>query len=78
MGAIPSIYSNKKTAQTKIDKFIKQSIKMCLNFLAKGDDKYLGYLFPNTWKERCLYVKRRSLIKWKIRNDENNIQIPKF
>ena len=60
MGAIPYIYSNKKTAQAKIDKFIKQSIKMCLNFPAKGDDKYLGYLFPNTWKERCLHIKTLS------------------
>jgi len=77
MGAIPYIYSNKNTAQTKIDKFIKQSIKMCLNSPAKGDDKYLGHLFPNTWRERCLYFKRRSLIKWKTRNGENNIQIPK-
>jgi len=78
MGAISYISSTKKTAKTKVDKFIKRSLKTCLNFPPKGDDKYLDYLFPNLWNKKCLFILKRCKLKWRIRKGENNIQIPKF
>ena len=76
MGAIPYIFSNKKVAIKNVNDFINKTIKLCLGFPRKGEDKYLNYLFPNSWHDRCLFIKRRSEIKWRIRKGETDLKIP--
>ena len=53
-------------------------IKSCLKFPAKADDKYLDFILPQGWHERCPFIPQRSEIKWRVRKGGANLQIPKY
>ena len=44
----------------------------------KEREKYLNYLFPNFWHDRCLFIKRRSEIKLCTRKGETDLKMPKI
>ena len=78
MGVIPYSFCLKKTECQTVSKFIKKSVKLCLNFPRCGDDKYLKLLFSYSWEDRCSFIRNRSSIKWRIRNGNLSSDIPRF
>ena len=77
MGAIPFFFSQKVTEQEKVRNFIKKSIKLCLQFPSKGENKYLELINPYQWKERCEFICKRSECKWRMHKDKVTLKLPK-